>query len=138
MPGTSPHTFEGKAVLQSRHTRIAIGTLASIGLVTLAACGNDPQASSSGGGDSSSYAAVIKGLDNPFFQQMEEGINAQAKSDDVNVEVQAAQSITDTNGNKLTIKYSGKFSGDTFKGKREIDRDGQTNTRDFEAKRVKE
>jgi hypothetical protein len=42
------------------------------------------------------------------------------------------------NGNKLTIKYSGKFSGDTFKGKREIDRDGQTNTRDFEAKRVKE
>ncbi len=42
------------------------------------------------------------------------------------------------NGNKITIKYSGKFSGDTFKGKREMERDGQTNTREFEAKRVKE
>jgi hypothetical protein len=42
-------------------------------------------------------------------------------------------------GNKITIKYSGKITGDTFKGKRELDRgDGQTNTRDFEAKRVKE
>ena len=82
----------------NQHTRIALGTLASLGLVTLAACGNDPQASSGGSGDSSSYAAVIKGLDNPFFQQMEEGINAQAKTDDTSVEVQAAQSITDTSG----------------------------------------
>jgi hypothetical protein len=42
------------------------------------------------------------------------------------------------NGNKFTIKYKGKITGDTFKGQREIDRDGQTNTRDFEAKRSKE
>src|SRR5919109_646947 len=42
------------------------------------------------------------------------------------------------NGNKFTIKYKGTIKGDTFKGKRELDRDGQTNTRDFEAKRVKE
>ena len=42
------------------------------------------------------------------------------------------------NGNKVTIKYTGKIKGDTFKGKREIERDGQTNTRDFEAKRAKE
>src|SRR5262245_37513848 len=41
-------------------------------------------------------------------------------------------------GNKFTIKYNGKIKGDTFKGKRELERDGQTNTREFEAKRVKE
>jgi hypothetical protein len=42
------------------------------------------------------------------------------------------------NGNKVTTKYTGKVKGDTFKGKRETERDGQTNTRDFEAKRAKE
>jgi len=42
------------------------------------------------------------------------------------------------NGNKVTIKYKGKFKGDTFKGTRELDRDGETNTRDIEAKRSKE
>jgi hypothetical protein len=42
------------------------------------------------------------------------------------------------NGNKFTIKYQGKIKGDTFKGKRELERDGQTNTREFEAKRSKE
>jgi hypothetical protein len=42
------------------------------------------------------------------------------------------------NGNKVTLKYTGTIKGDTIKGKREMDRDGQTNTRDFEAKRVKD
>jgi hypothetical protein len=41
------------------------------------------------------------------------------------------------NGNKFTIKYKGKIKGDTFKGTREFERDGQTNTREFEAKRSK-
>src|SRR5690349_1667811 len=40
-------------------------------------------------------------------------------------------------GNKFTNKYTGTIKGDTFKGKREMERDGQTNTREFEAKRVK-
>jgi hypothetical protein len=35
------------------------------------------------------------------------------------------------------LQYKGKIQGDTFKGKRELERDGQTNTRDFEAKRAK-
>jgi len=43
-------------------------------------------------------AAVIKGLDNPFFQSMEQGIKAQADSANVSVTVQAATSITDTTG----------------------------------------
>jgi uncharacterized lipoprotein YehR (DUF1307 family) len=42
------------------------------------------------------------------------------------------------NGNKFTIKYTGQIKGDTFKGKRELERDGQTNTREFEAKRSKD
>jgi ABC-type sugar transport system substrate-binding protein len=66
--------------------------------LTLAGCGEDPQATGGNGGDSGSYAAVIKGLDNPFFQQMEQGIDAQAEESGVDVEVQAAQSITDTSG----------------------------------------
>ncbi len=41
------------------------------------------------------------------------------------------------NGNKFTIKYSGKVTGDAIKGKTEFDRKGQTQSRDWEAKRVK-
>jgi hypothetical protein len=41
-------------------------------------------------------------------------------------------------GNKIVLKYDGTIKGDTFKGKRDLERDGQTNTREFEAKRVKE
>ena len=49
-------------------------------------------------------AAVIKGLDNPFFQSMEQGIEDQAKAAGATVTVQAANSITDTTGqaDKLT------------------------------------
>jgi hypothetical protein len=46
--------------------------------------------------------------------------------------------IREFNGNQVTIKYKGTLKGDTFKGKREFIRDGQTNTREFEAKRSKE
>ena len=39
------------------------------------------------------------------------------------------------NGNKVTTKYSGKLTGDVIKGKSESERDGQTRSRDWEAKR---
>ncbi|MGA2031126.1 MAG: hypothetical protein ABSG68_02615 [Thermoguttaceae bacterium] len=42
------------------------------------------------------------------------------------------------NGQKMTSKYSGKLSGDTIKGKIEFERDGQTQSRDWEAKRAKD
>jgi hypothetical protein len=42
------------------------------------------------------------------------------------------------NGNKISIKYHGKVDGDTIKGKSEIERDGETRTRDWEAKRAKD
>jgi hypothetical protein len=41
-------------------------------------------------------------------------------------------------GQKFVMKYSAKVSGDSLKGKTEFDRDGQTQSRDFEAKRAKD
>ncbi len=43
--------------------------------------------------------------------------------------------VREFNGQKMTRKYSGKLSGDTIKGKSESQRDGQTQSRDWEAKR---
>ncbi len=58
-----------------------------------AACSNG-----SGGSGGGRTAVVIKGLDNPFFQAMRQGIEAQAKAQRTSVTVQAAASITDTTG----------------------------------------
>lgn len=41
------------------------------------------------------------------------------------------------NGQKFTIKYKGKVSGDTIKGKSEFERNGEKQSRDWEAKREK-
>jgi hypothetical protein len=40
-------------------------------------------------------------------------------------------------GMKFTVKYKGKVSGDTLKGKTEVERNGETQSRDWEAKRDK-
>lgn len=39
------------------------------------------------------------------------------------------------NGNKFVANYSGKLSGDTIKGESKVERDGQTQTRPWEAKK---
>jgi len=72
--------------------------------ITLAGCSSSTTAGGEAGSGSSSIAAVIKGLDNPFFQAMEDGINDTAATDDVSVSVQAAADIGDTTGqaDKLT------------------------------------
>ena len=81
--------------------RTTVGAALTAGAaLLLAAC------SSSGGGATSTgtgggavkIAAVIKGLDNPFFQSMEQGVNDAAKAAGVSTTVQAANSITDTTG----------------------------------------
>ena len=41
-------------------------------------------------------------------------------------------------GNKFTAKYNGKISGDSIKGKVETERNGQPQSRDWEAKRETE
>ena len=43
--------------------------------------------------------------------------------------------VRERNGQNMTFKYTGKVSGDTIKGKSEIERDGQTQSRDWEAKK---
>ena len=40
-------------------------------------------------------------------------------------------------GNKMTSKYTGKVSADAIKGKIETERNGETQSRDWEAKREK-
>jgi len=41
------------------------------------------------------------------------------------------------NGQKITIKYNGTVKGDAITGKSEFEREGQTQSRDWEAKRQK-
>ena len=48
--------------------------------------------------DATKVAAVIKGLDNPFFQYMRQGIDAGAKTLNVTVAVQAATGMGDATG----------------------------------------
>lgn len=43
--------------------------------------------------------------------------------------------VREFNGNKFTQKYQGKVSADTIKGKSEFERNGETQSRDWEAKR---
>jgi ABC-type sugar transport system substrate-binding protein len=81
-----------------------MGTVTAVAVLALvlAACnrGTSSGATGGGGGAGSSVkiAAVIKGLDNPFFQAMQQGIEEQSKSQGTAVSVQAATSITDTTG----------------------------------------
>src|SRR4051795_6836510 len=56
------------------------------------------------------------------------------KGDEVSFKV-----VREFNGNKFTANYNGKLSGDTIKGKVERQgQDGNTNSRDWEAKRETE
>ena len=80
---------------QLRRTCTAGVVMAGAVAMTFTACGGSSTESASGGGG---VAAVVKGLDNPFFQSMESGIKDQATTDGVQVTVQAANSITDTTG----------------------------------------
>lgn len=88
----------------SKSRRLAL-VLGAGGLVAgLAACGSSAPAdagSTAGGGGAATtgkIAAVIKGLDNPFFQTMEAGVKEAATTSKADVTVQAAAAITDTSG----------------------------------------
>ncbi|WP_307085083.1 substrate-binding domain-containing protein [Arthrobacter agilis] len=68
-------------------------TATTAGALLLAGCSTTATTPAAEGGEAK-VAAVIKGLDNPFFQSMEDGI----KAADSSITVQAAQDITDTSG----------------------------------------
>ncbi|MEV8503443.1 substrate-binding domain-containing protein [Actinoplanes sp. NPDC051475] len=91
--------------------RIAAASLAA--LLPLAACSSGSDSGTSGGsGGPAKVAAVIKGLDNPFFQSMEQGIKDQGATAGITPTVQAANSITDTTGqaDRLTALAGQDFS----------------------------
>jgi ABC-type sugar transport system substrate-binding protein len=83
-------------------------------LVLLAGCSSGSSDSGSGSGPAgpATVAAVIKGLDNPFFQSMELGLKDQGTTAGITPTVQAATSITDTTGqaDKLTALAGQDFS----------------------------
>jgi ABC-type sugar transport system substrate-binding protein len=92
-----------------RRAAVAAAVSVTAAALALSACGSSGSTSAGGSGGSSStgpakIAAVIKGLDNPFFQTMEQGIKAQSSTGGASTTVQAAASITDTTGqaDKLT------------------------------------
>src|SRR5206468_2086718 len=74
----------------------AAALAATVGALALSACSSGGSGGSTGG--SAKAAAIIKGLDNPFFQTMKQGIDDQAKAGGVSVTVQSANSVTDTTG----------------------------------------
>lgn len=82
--------------------------------IGLTACGSSggTSAATSGSTGTVKVAAVIKGLDNPFFQAMEDGINSAAKTSNIQVTVQAAADIGDTTGqaDKLATLAGQDFS----------------------------
>lgn len=82
-----------------------VAITSAVGLVTvLAACGSDSTAPAAGGdggaaaSGSQNIGAILKGLDNPFFQTMQAGVDEAASTAGAEVNVQAAASITDTTG----------------------------------------
>ncbi|GAB3252943.1 substrate-binding domain-containing protein [Kineosporia babensis] len=96
--------------------RIAtLGVTMTFAAAALAACGDSSSSGDAGSGgsaESAKVAAVIKGLDNPFFQTMEDGIEAGADTQGLDTTIQAANSITDTTGqaDKLTALAGQDFS----------------------------
>src|SRR5688500_12480002 len=92
-------------MLRTASHRGVAATVTAAALVVLAGCNSGSSDTASGtSGGTAKVAAVIKGLDNPFFQSMELGIKEQATTSGTGVTVQAANSITDTTGqaDKLT------------------------------------
>jgi len=82
-------------------TRSAIALTVGVALsLTAAACGGSDEgsSSSSGGSGDKSVGVMIKGLDNPFFAAMNDGVKAAATDNGAKVQVQAATSLTDTSG----------------------------------------
>jgi ribose transport system substrate-binding protein len=93
---------------KGRRAVIAVAAM-SAGALVLTACGSSGP---SGANGAANIAAVIKGLDNPFFQSMQQGINEQSSAAGISTTVQAANSVTDTTGqaDKLTGLAGQSFS----------------------------
>ena len=75
---------------------LAVGAALSM---TVAACGGDDSGGAAAtGSGGKSVGVMIKGLDNPFFAAMNDGVKAAASDTGADVQIQAAASLTDTSG----------------------------------------
>jgi ABC-type sugar transport system substrate-binding protein len=89
-----------------RRTRKPVAAIAAVVSLSMAfaACGGDDEESgdsgstSSGAAESVSVGVMIKGLDNPFFAAMNDGVEAAGKEHNAKVQVQAAAGLEDTSG----------------------------------------
>ena len=94
--------------------RLALAAVPVVALTLgLAACGGEGSTPAAGTSEGTpKVAAVIKGLDNPFFQAMEDGVKSTAQAAGVDATVQAAADIGDTTGqaDKLTALAGQDFS----------------------------
>lgn len=90
----------------------AVTAAVAAGALALAACSSSSGGSSTASGSKVKVAAVIKGLDNPFFASMDQGIKAQGATSKLSVTVQAANSVTDTTGqaDRLTAMAGQSYS----------------------------
>jgi ribose transport system substrate-binding protein/D-allose transport system substrate-binding protein len=99
-----------------RSIAAALGLVALTGALTACGSGSDTGSTigSSGGSAAATgkVGAILKGLDNPFFQTMEAGVKEAATAGKAEVTIQAATSITDTSGQ--ADKLSG-LAGQDFK-----------------------
>jgi ABC-type sugar transport system substrate-binding protein len=74
---------------------VAVLTVAATGLAA-GGCGDDDSGTSEG--DRERVGVVIKGLDNPFFAAMQQGVLAAAREEKADVRVSAATGLEDTAG----------------------------------------
>jgi ABC-type sugar transport system substrate-binding protein len=71
------------------------------GVLLVAACGGDAGAGSHGG---VRIGVVIKGLDNPYFAAMKQGLEAAARDRGADVQVRAATGLADTAGQAANLE----------------------------------
>ena len=104
---------------RTRNTGIALAAGVALSLTVAACGGSDNSSGSSSSGSSSasssgdkSVGVMIKGLDNPFFAAMNDGVEAAGKSTRSKVQIQAAASLDDTSGqaSKLEALIGQKMS----------------------------
>jgi ABC-type sugar transport system substrate-binding protein len=100
---------------RTRKSVIAMAVVVGVS-VAVAACGgsdeNSGDAAAAKGDEPVRVGVMIKGLDNPFFAAMNDGVEAAAKAQGVEVQVQAAADLTDTSGqaSKLEALIAQDFS----------------------------
>jgi ABC-type sugar transport system substrate-binding protein len=88
---------------RTRKPVAAFAAVVSLSMV-LAACGGEDEesadsgATSSGAAESVKVGVMIKGLDNPFFAAMNDGVEAAGTENKAEVQIQAAASLEDTSG----------------------------------------